>query len=178
MSTARTTSTQASPTDMPTWAVPVEDLEAMLATDDDTVDTAAIPRLAFRDAVEESAATQAATPVAATTQVSSTDVSSTTAVEQAPAATAPTLEPAAPPVGHSLRRRHASPESVAAIRRNLLAVAAVIVSIVLLGSAVAWLAGWIALAVYAVLVIGVAVAVRRANARYAPRHSRYAPRHA
>lgn len=176
MSTARTTSTQASPTDMPTWAVPVEDLEAMLATDDDTVDTAAIPRLAFRDAVEESAATQAATPVAATTQVS--DVSSTTTVEQASAETAPTLEPAAPPVGHSLRRRHASPESVAAIRRNLLAVAAVIVSIVLLGSAVAWLAGWIALAVYAVLVIGVAVAVRRANARYAPRHSRYAPRHA
>lgn len=171
MSTARTTSTQTSPTDMPTWAIPVEDLEAMLATDDDTVDTAAIPRLAYRDAVEESAATSEA-PVAPST------VGEKAVAAQAVTPPETTPEPAAPPVGHSLRRRHASPESVAAIRRNLIAVSAVVVSVVLIGTAVAWLAGWIALAAYAALVIGAAVAVRRANARYAPRHSRYAPRHA
>ena len=55
MSTARTTSDRTAPTDLPTWAIQAEDLEAMLATNDDEVDTAAIPRLAFRDAVEESA---------------------------------------------------------------------------------------------------------------------------
>ena len=165
MSTARTTSTQTSPTDMPTWAIPVEDLEAMLATDDDTVDTAAIPRLAFREAVEESAATsQVPTAAPATTP---------TPVDEE---TAP--EPTTPPVGHSLRSRHASPESVAAIRRNLVAMASVLVSIVLIGTALTWLAGWIALAAYALVVIAGAVAVRRVNARYAPRHSRYAPRHA
>lgn len=161
MSTARTTSISTSPTDMPTWAIPVEDLEAMLATDDDTVDTAAIPRLAYREAVEGAATTS--------------DVAVRTIVET-PQESA--LEPAAPPVGHSLRRRHASPESVAAIRRNLIAVACVIVSVVLLGAAITWFAGWIALAAYAVLVIAASVAVRRANARYAPRHSRYTPRHA
>lgn len=166
MSTARTTSTPTSPTDMPSWAVPVEDLEAMLATDDDTVDTAAIPRLAFRDAVEESATTSDA---------------SVTTVAEAPTGASDdvlTAESAAPPVGHSLRRRHASPESVAAIRRNLVAVACVVVTVVLLGAAAGWVGGWIALATYALLVLGASVAVRRANARYAPRHSRYTPRHA
>ena len=52
MSTARTTSPRTAPTDLPTWAIQAEDLEAMLATDDDTVDTAVIPRLAYREAVE------------------------------------------------------------------------------------------------------------------------------
>lgn len=166
MSTARTTSTHTSPTGMPAWAIPAEDLEAMLATDDDSVDTAAIPRLAFREAVEESAATSEA------------PVTTTTAAEPAPEEGADLPEAATPPVGHSLRSRHATPESVAAIRRNLVAVASVIVSVVLIGTAVTWLAGWIALAVYSLLVLGLAVAVRRANSRYAPRHSRYTPRHA
>ena len=67
---------------------------------------------------------------------------------------------------------------MAAIRRNLIAMASVLVSIVLIGTALTWLAGWIALAAYALVVIAGAVAVRRANARYAPRHSRYSPRHA
>ena len=166
MSTARTTPTPTSPTDRPSWAVPVEDLEAMLATDDDTVDTAAIPRLAFRDAVEESATTSDA-PVSAVAETTE-GVSDAT----------PVAEPAAPPVGHSLRRRHASPESLVAIRRNLVAVACVIVTVVLLGAAAGWIGGWIAVSAYALLVLGAAAAVRRANARYVPRHSRYTPRHA
>lgn len=159
MSTARTTSVSTSPTDLPSWAIPVEDLEAMLATDDDSVDTAAIPRLAFREAVEESATTSEITVAT---------------VEDTPA------EPEAvtPPVGHSLRSRHATPESVAAIRRNLIAVASVLVSVVIIGAAATWIAGWIALGIYTLLVVAAAVAVRRVNARYAPRHSRYTPRHA
>lgn len=165
MSTARTTSGSTSPTDLPTSAIPVEDLEAMLATDDDSVDTAAIPRLAFREAVEESATTSEITVA-------------TVAVAEDDAPEPETAEPVAPPVGHSLRSRHASPESVAAIRRNLIAFASVIVSVVVIGVAATWLAGWIALGVYALLVVAAAVAVRRVNARYAPRHSRYTPRHA
>ncbi|WP_435200886.1 hypothetical protein [Janibacter sp. GS2] len=165
MSTARTTSTHTSPTDLPEWAIPVEDLEAMLATDDDTVDTAAIPRLAYRDAVEESAAPGAASMTASPV------------INEAPHGTA-TSDHVAPPLGHSLRRRHASPESVAAIRRNLVAVACVVLSVVLLGAGVAWLAGWIGLVAYALLVIGASVMVHRTNAGYAPRHSHYAPRHA
>lgn len=164
MSPAGTTPAAASPTDMPVWAIPVEDLEAMLATDDDSVDTAAIPRLAFREAVEESAATSATT---VTVPVATSPVQETSA-----------SEPAVPPVGHSLRHRHASPESVAAIRRNLVAVAAVLVSLVILGGASVWFAGWIALAAYAVVVLAGAVALHRVNARYAPRHSRYTARHA
>ncbi len=160
MSPAGTTPAAASPTDMPVWAIPVEDLEAMLATDDDSVDTAAIPRLAFREAVEESAATSANTVTVPPVQATSAS------------------EPAVPPVGHSLRHRHASPESVAAIRRNLVAVAAVLVSLIILGGASAWLAGWIALAAFAVVVLAGAVALHRVNARYAPRHSRYTARHA
>ena len=69
-------------------------------------------------------------------------------------------------------------ESVAAIRRNLIAVASVLVSVVIIGAAATWIAGWIALGIYTLLVVSAAVAVRRVNARYAPRHSRYTPRHA
>src|SRR5699024_5726192 len=125
-SSARTTPTPTSPPARPSWAVPVEDLQATLATDHDTVDTAALPRLAFRDAVEESATTSDA-PVSAVAETTE-GVSDAT----------PVAEPAAPPVGHSLRRRHASPESLVAIRRNLVAVACVIVTVVLLGAAAGW----------------------------------------
>lgn len=166
MSTARTTSPRTTPTDLPTWAIQAEGaapsaehLAAMLATDDDAVDTAVIPRLAYRDAVEE-----AALPGRSAV---------TTIAEPADE-----IEHVVAPVGHNLRRRHASPESVAAIRRNLLAVACVVASVVVIGLAVGWLAGWIALAAYAVLVIGAAIAVRRANSRYTARHSRYTARHA
>ena len=156
MSTARTTSPRTAPTDLPTWAIQAEDLEAMLATDDDTVDTAVIPRLAYREAVEEAA-------VPGQTVV-------TEPVDE--------VEHVAAPVGHNLRRRHASPESVAAIRRNLIAVACVLSAVVLIGAAATWLAGWIALGVWTLLVVAGAIAIRRSNSRYTARHSRYTPRHA
>ena len=156
MSTARTTSPRTAPTDLPTWAIQAEDLEAMLATDDDTVDTAVIPRLAYREAVEE-----AAVPG---------QMVVTEPVDE--------VEHVAAPVGHNLRRRHASPESVAAIRRNLIAVACVLAAVVLIGAAATWLAGWIALGVWTLLVVAGAIAIRRSNSRYTARHSRYTPRHA
>lgn len=156
MSTARTTSPRTAPTDLPTWAIQAEDLGAMLATDDDTVDTAVIPRLAYREAVEEAA-------VPGQTIV-------TEPVDE--------VEHVAAPVGHNLRRRHASPESVAAIRRNLIAVACVLAAVVLIGAAATWLAGWIALGVWTLLVVAGAIAIRRSNSRYTARHSRYTPRHA
>ncbi|EKA60416.1 hypothetical protein B277_13079 [Janibacter hoylei PVAS-1] len=156
MSTARTTSPRTAPTDLPTWAIQAEDLEAMLATDDDTVDTAVIPRLAYREAVEEAA------------------VPGQTIVTEP----ADEVEHVAAPVGHNLRRRHASPESVAAIRRNLIAVACVLAAVVLIGAAATWLAGWIALGVWTLLVVAGAIAIRRSNSRYTARHSRYTPRHA
>ena len=156
MSTARTTSPRTAPTDLPTWAIQAEDLEAMLATDDDTVDTAVIPRLAYREAVEEAA-------VPGQTVV-------TEPVDE--------VEHVAAPVGHNLRRRHASPESVAAIRRNLIAVACVLAAVVLVGAAATWLACWIALGVWTLCVVAGAVALRRANSRYTARHSRYTARHA
>ena len=156
MSTARTTSPRTAPTDLPTWAIQAEDLEAMLATDDDTVDTAVIPRLAYREAVEEAA------------------VPGQTIVNEP----VDEVEHVAAPVGHNLRRRHASPESVAAIRRNLIAVACVLAAVVLIGAAATWLAGWIALGVWTLLVVAGAIAIRRSNSRYTARHSRYTPRHA
>ena len=156
MSTARTTSPRTAPTDLSTWAIQAEDLEAMLATDDDTVDTAVIPRLSYREAVEEAA-------VPGQTIV-------TEPVDE--------VEHVAAPVGHNLRRRHASPESVAAIRRNLIAVACVLAAVVLIGAAATWLAGWIALGVWTLLVVAGAIAIRRSNSRYTARHSRYTPRHA
>ncbi|KRE39322.1 hypothetical protein ASG73_03055 [Janibacter sp. Soil728] len=159
MSTASTTSSRTAPTDLPTWAIQTADLEAMLATDDDTVDTAVIPRLAYRDAVEEAAAP---------------GHSMVTVVESPD----DTVEHVVTPVGHNLRSRHATPESVAAIRRNLVAIATVLVSVVLVGAAATWLAGWIALGIYALVVVSATVALRRTNARYTARHSRYAPRHA
>lgn len=159
MSTARMTSSRTAPTDLPTWAIQAQDLEAMLATDDDTVDTAVIPRLAYRDAVEEAA-------VPGQSQITAVEVP------------ADDVEHVATPVGHNLRSRHATPESVAAIRRNLVAVACVLVSVVVIGAAATWLAGWIALGIYALVVVSAAVAIRRSNARYTARHSRYAPRHA
>nr|WP_257908208.1 hypothetical protein [Janibacter limosus] len=81
-------------------------------------------------------------------------------------------------MGHNLRSRHATPESVAAIRRNLVAIACVLVSVVVVGAALTWLAGWIAPGIYALVVVSAAIALRRTNARYSARHSRYAPRHA
>lgn len=92
--------------------------------------------------------------------------------------TAAPVDHIAPPFGHSLRPRHSSPESVAAIRRNLVAVACVIVSVVLLGAAVTSLASWMGVVAYAVLVVGAFVLARRASSGYAPRHSRYTLRRA
>lgn len=193
MSTTRTMPPSSGPAALPsvsrTRNIRSEDLEAMLATDDDVVDTALIPTLAFRDAVEE-AATPGKAAVASTTQATETAVApaqdpETTVVPaldiaapQTEAATESDLERIVPPVGHSLRSRHATPESKAAIRRNLVAVCCVVVSVVVIGIAVGLVGGWIALAAYALLVVVAAYALRRANARYAPRHSRYTARHA
>ncbi len=189
MSTTSTTPPTSGPTTLPSASrartIPAEDLEAMLATDDDVVDTALIPTLAFRDAVEESA-TPGKDPVASTTQVvaatPAAQVATGRTLDAAPAEADATpesdLERVVPPVGHSLRSRHATPESVAAVRRNLIAVCCVIVSVVAIGVAVGLVGGWIAVAAYALLVVVAASALRRANARYAPRHSRYTARHA
>lgn len=168
MSTTRTTP-PSGPTELPswswTWNAPAEELEAMLATDDDVVDTALIPSLAYREAVEESA-----------TASESTVKTLAPATEEAtPEAE---VERVAPPVGHSLRSRHATPESKAAIRRNLIAVCCVAVSVVIVGIATGLVGGWIAVAAYTLLVAAAAFVLRRINARYAPKHSRYTPRHA
>ncbi|WEV77083.1 hypothetical protein O9K63_10815 [Janibacter cremeus] len=189
MSTTSTTPSTSGPTALPSVSrartVPAEDLEAMLATDDDVVETALIPTLAFRDAVEESAS-PGKDPVASTTQAvgatTAARVATVPTIDAAPAEaeTVPEsdLERVVPPVGHSLRSRHASPESIAAVRRNLIAVCCVVVSVVAIGIAVGLVGGWMAIAAYALLVVVAAAALRRANARYAPRHSRYTARHA
>lgn len=196
MSTTRTTPASSGPTALPSTSrtrnVPAEYLEAMLATDDDAVDTALIPTLAYRDAVEE-AATPGTAPVAPTTQAAAPVApakDAETAVVPAPDTAAPAVdadeareaaaeaERATPPVGHSLRSRHATPESRAAVRRNLIAVCCVAVSVVILGIATGLVGGWIALAAYTLLVMVAAFVLRRINARYAPRHSRYSARHA
>lgn len=187
MSTTSTTPPTSGPTALPSAsrarAVPAEDLEAMLATDDDVVETALIPTLAFRDAVEQSA-TPGKHPVASTTQAAGATTAARVATvptfDAAPADTTPetAVERVLPPLGHSLRSRHATPESVAAVRRNLIAVCCVIVSVVAIGIAVGLVGGWITIAAYALLVVVAAYALRRANARYAPRHSRYTARHA
>ncbi|NYF98494.1 hypothetical protein [Janibacter cremeus] len=193
MSNTRTMPPSSGPAALPsvsrTRNIPSEDLEAMLATDDDVVDTALIPTLAFRDAVEE-AATSGTSPIASTSQATETAVvpaqDAETAVVPAVDTSTPEsantperdLERIVPPVGHSLRSRHATPESRAAVRRNLIAVCCVVVSVVVIGVAAGLVGGWIALAVYALLVVFAAYALRRANARYAPRHSRYTARHA
>lgn len=193
MSNTRTMPPSSGPAALPsvsrTRNIPSEDLEAMLATDDDVVDTALIPTLAFRDAVEE-AATSGTSPIASTSQATETAVvpaqDAETAVVPAVDTSTPEsantperdLERIVPPVGHSLRSRHATPESRAAVRRNLIAVCCVVVSVVVIGVAAGLVGGWIALAVYALLVVVAAYALRRANARYAPRHSRYTARHA
>ena len=64
------------------------------------------------------------------------------------------------------------------MRRNLVALAAVVVGTVLIGALVGFVAGWVGVAAYALVVGGLLLAQRRVNARYAPRHSRYVARHA
>ena len=188
MSTTRTTP-PSGPTELPswswTWNAPAEELEAMLATDDDVVDTALIPSLAYREAVEESATASASTVQArAPKDAPAKDEVETAVVPALAPATAdaatpePEVEHVAPPVGHSLRSRHATPESKAAIRRNLIAVCCVAVSVVIVGIATGLVGGWIAVAAYTLLVAAAAFVLRRINARYAPKHSRYTPRHA
>ena len=223
MSKTSTSHPDAGPTDLPswswTWNAPAEDLESMLATDDDSVDTAIIPTLAYREAVEEAAiaGTAAATaptkgkaknkaskrssapapkaktaaPAKAPVELKSAPATPATVtpatvkaapVEAKPAEAAveaaPAPERTKPVIAANLRSRHATPESKAAIRRNLIAVCSVAVSIVIIGLAVSLVGGWIALAAYSLLVLVAGMVLRRVNARYAPRHSLYSPRHA
>lgn len=120
------------------------DLEEMLATDDDEVDTAIIPRLAL--APEDAAA--------------------------------PAVPAAVAPVAVARRaHRHASAESLDAVRRNQVALLTVVVGTVLVGTLVGIVAGWVGIAGYAVLVGSLLLTRHVLGRRHAPRHSRYAPRH-
>lgn len=132
-------------------------LQGWYEEDSDDVDTAVIPRLQVSQTV--------LVPVALPTAVSPLPASSL------PDSPVPSTTP-------RTRHRHASPQSLAAVRRNLVALAAVVVGTVLIGALVGFVAGWVGVAAYALVVGGLLLAQRRVNARYAPRHSRYVARHA
>lgn len=132
-------------------------LQGWYEEDSDDVDTAVIPRLQVSQTV--------LVPVALPTAVSPLPASSL------PDSPVPSTTP-------RTRHRHASPQSLAAVRRNLVALAAVVVGAVLIGALVGFVAGWVGVAGYALVVGGLLLAQRRVNARYAPRHSRYVARHA
>lgn len=193
MSTTRTTPPFAGPASLPSLSrmrnVPIEELEALLATDDDLVDTAVIPALDFRKAVERAAAvgtpstaTPAARPAAKRPAMPPADDGANVETTEVPALDdvepESATQPARPPFAHSLRSRHATPESKAAVRRNLIAVCCVVVSLVVVGVAVGLTGGWIVLGCYTLLVVVAAFVLHRINARYTPRHSRYTPLHA
>ena len=167
-------------------------LQGWYEEDSDDVDTAVIPRLQVSQTV--------LVPVALPTAVSPLPASSlpdssvtasplpvapaTTADGKASqpalaaASTAVTTPSPVPSTTPRTRHRHASPQSLAAVRRNLVALAAVVVGTVLIGTLVGFVAGWVGVAGYALVVGGLLLAQRRVNARYAPRHSRYVARHA
>lgn len=153
-----------------------EMLRAWYDEDPDEVDTAVIPRLALGTVLVPVA-------VPATSPATSTPAAAAT-VAPAPVAPSPAVSPAPvtpSPVPASARsttrHRHASPESLAAVRRNHIALTVVVVATVLLGVGVGITAGWVGILAYALLVGTLLLAQHRVNRRYAPRHSRYMPRH-
>lgn len=140
-----------------------EMLRAWYDEDPDEVDTAVIPRLAL-GTVLVPVAVPAASPATSTPAAAAT-------VAPAP------VTPSPVPVRSTTRHRHASPESLAAVRRNHIALTVVVVATVLLGVGVGITAGWVGILAYALLVGTLLLAQHRVNRRYAPRHSRYTPRH-
>ena len=153
----------------------VDLLNAWYDEDADDVDTAVIPRLQVSETVLVPVALpEVVPPVAAFAAPASRVPTQPTVAAPAPR----TPSPASAPATSRTRHRHASEQSLAAVRRNLVAVAAIVTGAVLLGSAVGIIGGWVALVGYVLLVGGLVLARRRVNARYAPRHSRYVARHA
>lgn len=150
-------------------AFEVDLLRAWYLEDNDEVETAEIPRLATADHV--------LVPVAVPAPAASrpADAPEPTAVDHpetsVPASVATTASTRS-------RHRHADQRSLDAVRRNQVALAAVVTAVLLLGSAVALTGSWVAVAVYAVAVTGLVLARYLAGRRYTPRHTRYAPRHA
>lgn len=168
---ARTQDTRPEPAELTYDGLEAALLQGWYDEDSDDVDTAVIPRLQVSETVLVPVAVPETVPSAVTPNVP---------VEARPAP-APTTTPSPAPssqIPARSRHRHASPQSLAAVRRNLIALAAVIVGTVLLGSLVGLVAGWVGVAGYALVVGSLVLLRRRVNARYAPRHSRYAPRHA
>jgi hypothetical protein len=176
---ARTQETPLEPAELTYGRLEADMLQGWFDEDGDDVDTAVIPRLQVSQTVLVPVALPESIPPFAGAPSSRVAPRSAPApATSSPAASAtPSTTPAEQPTT-STRHRHASAQSLAAVRRNQVALATVVVGTVLLGSLVGLAAGWVGLAGYALLVGTLLVVQRRVNARYAPRHSRYAPRHA
>lgn len=150
-----------------------EMLAAWFDVDTDDVETAVIPRLALGHHVVVPVELPAGVTTAPVSQAPTTAPAAPTAAPPAPAA-APAPSPVASP---ATRHRHASAESLDAVRRNQVALAVVVSAIVLLGAVVGLIGGWVALAGYALLVGGLLLAQHLVNRRYTARHTRHVPRH-
>ncbi|MET4079866.1 hypothetical protein [Janibacter sp. UYMM211] len=150
-----------------------EMLAAWFDVDTDDVETAVIPRLALGHHVVVPVELPAGATTAPVSQAPTAAPAAPTAAPPAPAA-APAPSPVASP---STRHRHASAESLDAVRRNQVALAVVVTAIVLLGAVVGLVGGWVALAGYALLVGGLLLAQHLVNRRYTARHTRHVPRH-
>ncbi|MEX1909404.1 hypothetical protein L6241_14035 [Janibacter sp. Y6] len=150
-----------------------EMLAAWFDVDTDDVETAVIPRLALGHHVVVPVELPAGATTAPVSQAPTTAPAAPTAAPPAPAA-APAPSPVASP---ATRHRHASAESLDAVRRNQVALAVVVSAIVLLGAVVGLIGGWVALAGYALLVGGLLLAQHLVNRRYTARHTRHVPRH-
>lgn len=150
-----------------------EMLAAWFDVDTDDVETAVIPRLALGHHVVVPVELPAGATTAPVSQAPTTAPAAPTAAPPAPAA-APAPSPATSP---ATRHRHASAESLDAVRRNQVALAVVVTAIVLLGAVVGLVGGWVALAGYALLVGGLLLAQHLVNRRYTARHTRHVPRH-
>ena len=155
-----------------------EMLAAWFDVDTDDVETAVIPRLALGHHVVVPVELPAGATTAPVSQAPTAAPAPAVAPAPAPAVPAPAAVPAPSPVASpSTRHRHASAESLDAVRRNQVALAVVVTAIVLLGAVVGLIGGWVALAGYALLVGGLLLAQHLVNRRYTARHTRHVPRH-
>lgn len=152
-----------------------EMLAAWFDVDTDDVETAVIPRLALGHHVVVPVELPAGATTAPVSQAPTTAPAAPTAAAPAPAAA--TAQAPSPVASPSTRHRHASAESLDAVRRNQVALAVVVTAIVLLGAVVGLVGGWVALAGYALLVGGLLLAQHLVNRRYTARHTRHVPRH-
>lgn len=154
-----------------------EMLAAWFDVDTDDVETAVIPRLALGHHVVVPVELPAGATTAPVSQAPTTAPAAPTAAAPAPAAATATAQAPSPVASPSTRHRHASAESLDAVRRNQVALAVVVTAIVLLGAVVGLIGGWVALAGYALLVGGLLLAQHLVNRRYTARHTRHVPRH-